>query len=103
MLVRGRGSAWRPAVPEAKGDYFEGVPDIGIEVLSPSNTASEMFDRERMCLENGGREFWIVDPDSRTLRITTADGRSRIAHEGESVSLAVLDAGEMPTASLFDS
>lgn len=85
----------------ATGDYFEGVPDIVIEVLSPSNTASEMLDRERMCLENGGLEFWVIDPDSRTLRITTADGRSRIVHEGDAVSLAVLGAGELLTTSLF--
>ena len=32
--------------------YFEGVPEIVI-------TASEMLDREQMCLSNGGREFWL--------------------------------------------
>jgi hypothetical protein len=32
---------------------LQGVPEIVIEVLSPSNTASEMLDREQICLENG--------------------------------------------------
>lgn len=57
--------------------YFVGVPEIVIEVLSPSNTASEMLDRERMCLTNGGREFWQVDQDRQTVKITKADGHSR--------------------------
>ena len=34
-------------------DNFRGVPDLVIEVLSPSNTASEINEREAMCLENG--------------------------------------------------
>jgi Uma2 family endonuclease len=46
----------------ADDDYFRGVPEIAIEVLSPSNSASEMLEREESCLRPGGREFWLVDP-----------------------------------------
>jgi len=40
--------------------YFEGAPEIVIEVLSPSNTAAEMMDKEQLCLENGAKEFWAL-------------------------------------------
>lgn len=51
--------------------YFQGVPDLVIEVLSPSNTAAEMLDKERLCLENGCQEFWIVDIDRQQVKIST--------------------------------
>lgn len=57
------------------GRYFEGAPDIVIEILSPSNSAAEMLDKEQLCLENGAKEFWVVDPARRHVRVSTADGR----------------------------
>src|SRR5438046_149639 len=39
-------------------DYIQGAPDLVIEVLSPSNTASEIYDKEQLCLNNGAKEFW---------------------------------------------
>ena len=61
---------FRQADPE---DNIQGAPDLVIEVLSPSNTASEMLDRERICLANGAREFWVVDPASCLIRVITHD------------------------------
>lgn len=55
----------------------EGVPDIAIEVLSPSN---KRFDREKK-LQLYGRvgvpELWYFDPADRTAEVfhTQADGR----------------------------
>ena len=54
--------------------YFKGAPELVIEVLSPSNTASEMLEKESLCLENGAREFWIVDMDHRLVKVSTPDG-----------------------------
>ncbi|MFN0105190.1 MAG: Uma2 family endonuclease [Bryobacteraceae bacterium] len=64
--------------------YFRGVPAIVIEVLSPSNSASEMLDREEMCLRHGGQEFWLVDPQRQSVKLIRADGYSS-AHDAESV------------------
>jgi Uma2 family endonuclease len=44
-------------------DNICGSPEIVVEVLSPSHTAAEIYDREQVCLANGAREFWVVDPD----------------------------------------
>jgi len=59
-------------------DYFCGVPPIVIEVLSPSNSASEILDREDICLRNGGQEFWVVDPKSEIVKVISANGHSMI-------------------------
>jgi len=73
----------------ADDDYFRGVPAIVIEVLSPSNSASEMIEREeiclrRLCLNNGGQEFWLVDPGRESVKVIRADGHSSV-HDAESV------------------
>ena len=74
-------------------DYFTGVPAMVIEVLSPSNTASEMLDRERMCLSNGGREFWVLDPRRQTIKVTTADGHTRSYGLTEEIPVEAVSTG----------
>ena len=66
----------------ADDDYFRGVPAIVIEVLSPSNTASEMLDREELCLRHGGQEFWLVDPQRESVKVIRADGYSSVHDTG---------------------
>ncbi|HTA46126.1 MAG TPA: Uma2 family endonuclease [Bryobacteraceae bacterium] len=56
------------------GRYFEGVPDIVIEVLSPSNTSAEMRDKEHLCLSSGAKEFWIVDGKRKLVTVSAANG-----------------------------
>jgi len=82
----------------ADDDYFRGVPAVVIEVLSPSNSASEMLEREEICLRHGGQEFWLVDPQRDSVKVIRADGYSSV-HDAASViesgalgdSLAVRD------------
>jgi Uma2 family endonuclease len=67
--------------------YLQGVPEIVIEVLSPSNTASEMLDREQICLENGAREFWAVDPVRSQVKVSTPDGHYVTYKSGQEIPL----------------
>jgi Uma2 family endonuclease len=71
----------------ATGRYFEGAPEIVIEVLPPSNSALEMPDKEQLCLENGAREFWVVDPNHKQVKVSTADGRTMIYKAGQQITL----------------
>jgi len=45
------------------------VPDLTIEILSPSNTAIERA--EKLCLyqDAGVREYWVVDPKNNTVTV----------------------------------
>ena len=75
---------WEQADPE--GD-FPGAPDLVIEILSPSNTLSEMYDREKLCLENGAQQFWVVDPDRRQIKVSTPDGQTLTYRSGQDIPL----------------
>ena len=61
-----------------------------IEVHSPFNTASEIFDKEKLCLENGAPEFWVVDPGRRQVKVSTPRGHTITYKTGQAMTLEVL-------------
>jgi Uma2 family endonuclease len=79
--------------------YFRGSPELVVEVLSPSNTVAEMIDKERLCLENGAREFWVVDIDHRLVRVSTPDGHTVTYKIGQKIPL--LFGGKLAVDAIF--
>lgn len=75
---------WAQQDPEG---YFTGAPDLVIEILSRSNTAAEMRDKKKLCLENGSMEFWIVDLNLREIEVSTRDGRFVTYKSGQEIPL----------------
>ena len=72
----------------------EGAPDLLIEVLSPSNRGHDTLTKRTLYARGGVREYWIVDPEARTLEILTLDR--------DALHLAVAAAGsEMPVSPLL--
>lgn len=67
--------------------YLSGSPELVIEVLSPSNSNAEMRDKRKICLENGAREFWVVDLNLREVEVSTPDGRSVTYKPGQQIPL----------------
>jgi Uma2 family endonuclease len=82
-------------------DYLDGAPDIAVEVLSPSNSATEMIEREKLCLENGCLEFWLVDPEMQHVRISTPDGRAVTYSSGQEIPLPLLSGGSLAVNAIF--
>lgn len=66
---------------------LSGSPELVVEVLSPSNTMSEMHDKRKLCLGTGSKEFWIVDGDTRQIDVSTPDGHTVTYTSGQSVPL----------------
>ena len=73
-----------------------------IEVLSPSNTVAEMLDRRNVCLENGAREFWLVDIDHRSVEVSTPDGRSITYKPGQAIALFFAPGATLAVDAIFD-
>ncbi len=87
---------WK-AIP--KDGNLQGAPDLVVEVLSPSNTAWEIFDKEHLCLDNGAREFWVVDPVRQNVRVSGIEGPTRTYSHGQSIP--VFFGGTIDVDSIF--
>jgi len=48
---------------------IEGVPDLAVEVLSPSNWLDDRRTKFALYAEIRVREYWIVDPDEQTVEV----------------------------------
>ncbi len=78
-----------------------GAPDLVIEVLSPSNTAAEMIDKKTLCLENGSREFWVVDIDHAQVEVSTPDGRGITYKSGQQIPLFFAEGAQLAVDAIF--
>ena len=69
-----------------------GVPDLLIEILSPSNRRYDRVVKKARYARAGVREYWIVDPEERLVEQFVLRARSYVlvATCRESVRLAVL-------------
>lgn len=45
------------------------APDLAVEILSPSNTVSEIQDKVLDYLDAGARLVWVTEPGSRTVTV----------------------------------
>jgi len=82
-------------------DNLAGSPELVIEVLSPSNTAEEINDRERLCLETGCREFWVIDPKLRQVKVSKPDCLTQTYQAGQAIPHDIFDAGTLPVNEIF--
>ncbi len=61
--------------------YYDGPPDLAIEVLSPSNRKGYINRKLAVYLETGTRSVWLVDPRHRTVEAISSTGERRTLHE----------------------
>ena len=81
--------------------YLFGSPELVVEVLSPSNTATEMLDKEQTCFEGGAQEFWVVDTRRQTIRVTTASGHTVSYKPGQDIPLFFAAGAVLKVAEVF--
>jgi len=70
-----------------------GAPDLVIEILSPSNSATEMERKFLLYKEAGVREYWIVDSKNNILRVhcfQDSDISTKTYKSADTVPVAIL-------------
>lgn len=81
-------------------DNLHGSPELAIEVLSPSNTKSEMREKATLCLSTGAAEFWIVDPNRKNVTVMRRQGATVYGLE-DRIPLALFG-GDLAVAQIFE-
>ncbi len=72
-------------LPEGKPPigFAEFAPDLAIEILSPSEDASELLRKIAEYFESGAKQVWVVDPDARRITIYRSPVDVQIFVEGD--------------------
>ena len=88
---------------DQRRSYAQFIPELAVEILSPSNTAAEMREKVTEYLRVGVRLVWIVDPETETVTIHTPDAALVILAAGAEITGgAVLPDFRCPVAAFFD-
>jgi Uma2 family endonuclease len=66
--------------------FFEGAPDLAVEVLSPDDRATKVHEKIRKYFRAGSSLFWLVDPDNMTVTVYRPSGEVRILSGSQAVT-----------------
>ncbi len=65
---------WAAAPPPEPGKFLRVVPDLVVEVLSPSTASRDRGEKKGIYERNSVREYWLLDPRARNLVRFTNEG-----------------------------
>ena len=101
--VRGPDVAFISArrLPEGIAGFFQGAPDIAIEVVSPSNTAAELQEKVIEYLAAGTQVVWVIYPESQTALQHLSDGTARIIRKSDPLTSALLPGFSLQLADIL--
>jgi len=71
---------------EARKHFARLAPDLAVEVLSPSDRASEVLVKVQMYQESGVRLVWIVDPDLETVTVIAQGNPTIVLGSGDDLT-----------------
>jgi Uma2 family endonuclease len=77
------------------------TPDIAVEIISPSETATTINRKVDAYLKWGVREVWLVEPEIRTLFVHTLAGAQRLS-EGAFLTSELVPGWQVQIADLFE-
>ncbi len=64
-----------------KTDGVHGAPDLVVEVLSPTTARNDKTIKKAVYAKCGVREYWIADPDSKSIEVYLTDGNEFVFHD----------------------
>ncbi|MBM3477300.1 MAG: Uma2 family endonuclease [Armatimonadetes bacterium] len=82
--------------------FFPGAPDLAVEVVSPTDRATDLHAKVRDYLEAGTRIVWVVYPEEREVVVYGAGGDTRtVSENGMLTGDPVLPGLSIPVGELF--
>jgi Uma2 family endonuclease len=82
--------------------FLEGPPDLAVEIVSPSDRASDVLAKVRDWLEAGSQVVWVVDPGTRSVQVYWIPNRAEILTIDDDLRGAEVVPGfKLPLVDLF--
>lgn len=79
----------RERVDRADDHYYDGPPDLAVEVLSPGDRRGYVERKLALWLETGTRSVWLVNPRRRTVEVSSPSERRTLHEDDELVDATV--------------
>lgn len=87
---------------QARRSYPRLAPDLVVEVLSPSDRASEVVAKLEMYQEAGVPLIWLVDPEAMSVTVIASGTSTRALRSGDTLDGGdVLPGLTVPVAEIF--
>lgn len=95
-------SWWSAERPPMSRGAMQTVPDLVVEVFSPSTRANDEGVKRELYMRSGVRELWLVDPDARTVTKVLPDtSPDEALGEGSVLTSELLEGFSMEVARIF--
>lgn len=94
----------RKSIIQRRGIF--GVPDLIVEILSPSSLRYDRHTKKNIYERFDLREYWIVDPGNRAVEVFLLEGETytlaAVATESGSLTSSVIEGLVIDLADIFD-
>jgi Uma2 family endonuclease len=85
------------------GKFFEGAPDLAVEVVSPTDRLTDVMEKVELWLRCGTQTVWLVDPIRKSASVfKVADGQVQSCNVEVLVDQDLLPGFELPVSELWD-
>ena len=96
-------SAERQPLDVRERGYSQVVPDLVVEIVSPSDRPIPVYDKAQMWLRHGALLVWIIDPEARSVTALPQSGPTRTYTEDDTLDGGdVLPGFTCPVQDIFD-
>lgn len=82
--------------------YFDGAPELAVEVVSPSDHAADLHLKVKQYLAAGSHEVWVVYPQMRSVEIYLRGGQARNLCDSDTITFELFPGWSAQVADFFD-
>jgi Uma2 family endonuclease len=83
--------------------FFQGAPDLAVEILSPDDTVQRIHQRIGEYFESGTRLVWVINPEEMSVVVYHSPQPDRLLRAGELLDGEGLIPGfSVPISELFE-
>ena len=82
--------------------YYDGPPDLAVEVLSPGDRRGQVERKLALWLETGTGSVWLVNPRKRTVEVISSPSDRRTLHDTDELVDDTVPGFRVKVSEIFD-